>query len=154
MPHKPISRTPHSKSCRGAALASVSQVCCMQVRLRLAAAKVKLQQLQSALAAEKSNFGSSNHTNAWHAPGWFLTSQQGTQPRAVAHNDIKAQGVYDSSMPGCSILAREPGHSYSHLTSQQLDCRLQDYSEDHPRMVSRCRQPIHFLQKKQQLAKT
>ena len=105
-----------------------SKICCMQVKIRLAAAKVKLQQLQSALAAEKSSPGSSNHTNAWQAPGWFLTST-GTQPGAVAHNDIKAQGLHDSSMPGFSILAREPGHSYSHLTSQQLDCRLQDDSK-------------------------
>lgn len=105
----------------------------MQAKLRLAAAKVKLQQMQPSSAATQSGTSSSHDINArGHS---HLNTKQGTHSRAVAHNSNPHRGLYESSPLDWDMSAREHNQndSANQLTRQR---RSRESREDSSKVDS------------------
>ena len=92
------------------------------MRLRLAAAKLKLQQLQPSSAATKLGTTISDFTNARghkQAPSRCLQHNQETQSSAIAHNGMPHWGAHHDSLPDSSISAVETSQNESGKATSQ-----------------------------------
>lgn len=121
--------------------------CCVQIRLRLAAAKAKLQHLQPSAATTELGPSSLHFTNAQgqrQAPSRRLSNNQAIQSSANALNGIPHQAVYHENLPDPSISAMGSSQNNSgKATSQQRRRKVQ---EDSSMMDGKHAAKPHFAQ--------